>query len=105
MAIAQVFAWHPRPGRLADFITVAQRADKIIRSLGGSTRTLNAAVGAIPGGVLYVIESTDWNTFATLQSKMASDKAWQALLAEVNSTKEPTSDLVSSALYAEVLLG
>ena len=105
MAIAQVFAWKPRPGRTADFFSIAQRADKIIRGLGGTTRTLNATAGGIPGGVLYAIETADWNAYATLQNKMASDKAWQAFLTEVNSMREPTSDLVSSALYSEIPLG
>ena len=105
MAIAQVFAWRPRPGRLADFMTIAQRADKIIRGLGGNTRTLNAAAGAVPSAVLYVIETADWSAFASFQNKMAADKAWQALITEVNATREPTSDLVSSTLYSEIALG
>ena len=105
MAIAQVFVWHPRPGRIADFMAIAKKADKIIRGLGGTTRTLNQAAGGVAGGILYVIETANWNAFGELGTKLQTDKAWQALIAEVNSTDKPTADLLSSSVYSEIPLG
>jgi len=105
MAIAQVFVWHPRPGRIADFMAIAKKADKIIRGLGGTTRTLNQAAGGVPGGILYVIETANWNAFGELGTKLQADKAWQGLIAEVNSTDKPTADLLSSSVYSEIPLG
>ncbi len=105
MAIAQVFLWQPRPGRLADFMAIAKKADKIIRGLGATTRTHNQASGGVPNGVLYVIETADWKAFGDLNTKLQTDKAWQALVAEVNSTNQPTGDMISSAVYSEIPLG
>ncbi len=105
MAIAQVYTWHPRPGRLADFMAIAKKVDKIIRGLGGTTRTLNQTSGGVAGGVLYIIETANWKTFGELAAKLEADKAWQALMAEVNSTDKPTADLISSAVYSEIPLG
>ena len=105
MAIAQVFVWRPRPGRIADFMAIAKRADKIIRGLGATTRTLNQVAGGIAGGIVYVIETANWNAYGDFGAKLQADKAWQALIAEVNSTDKPPGDLVSSAVYSEIPLG
>ena len=103
---AQVLAWRLRPGRLEDFIKIAARADKILRNFGATTRTLNNAVaGDQAGTILYVIECADINAFGALQSRMQTDKEWQAFLAEVDSDRNPTADLVGSSLYAEVAVG
>jgi hypothetical protein len=105
MAIAQVFSYHPRPGRRADFMAIAKRADKIIRGLGATTRTLNQTAGGVAGGVLYLIETANWTAFGDLATKLQTDKAWQALVAEVTSTDKPTVDLLSAAVYSEIPLG
>jgi len=105
MAIAQVFSWHPRPGRIADFMAIAKKADKIIRGHGATTRTLNSVSGGVAGGITYVIETANWKAFGDLEANLQTDKAWQALLAEVNSTDKPTADLISSAVYSEIPLG
>ena len=45
MAIAQVFTYTPRPGATEQFLAIAKRADRIIRGLGGTTRTHSAVAG------------------------------------------------------------
>jgi hypothetical protein len=105
MAIAQVYTWNPRPGALEQFIGIAKRADKIMRGLGASTRTLTSVAGATPNAILYVIETPNWKAHAELSTKLETDKDWQKLMAEVNSTDKPTADLVSSAVYSEIPIG
>jgi len=105
MAIAQVYSWHLNPGRLADFMADAKRVDKIIRGLGGQTRTLNSVSGGTAGAVLYIVEAPDWKAFGDLNAKLETDKNWQALLAELTSTDKPTAELISSAIYSEIPLG
>jgi hypothetical protein len=105
-SVAQVFVWRPRPGRLGDFIKIAARADKILRNFGATTRTLsNVVAGDQAGSVTYVIECSDMNAFGALQSRMQADKEWQAFLADVNSDRNPTADLVGTSLYTEVVVG
>lgn len=105
MAIAQVFTWKPRPGAIEQFLSIAKRADKIIRGLGGATRTLSSVAGANPNAFLYIIETPNWKAHGELSTKLETDKDWQKLIAEVNSTDKPTADLVSSAVYSEIPLG
>jgi predicted RNA methylase len=105
MAIAQVYTWNPRPGALEQFMGVAKRADKIIRGLGASTRTLTSVAGATPNAILYVMETPNWKAHAELSTKLETDKDWQKLIAEMNSMDKPTADLVSSAVYSEIPLG
>ena len=105
-SVAQVMAWRLRPGRFEDFTRIAARADKILRKFGATTRTLNNVVaGDQAGTIIYVIECTDMNAFGALQSRMQTDKDWQAFIAEVNSERNPTADLVGSSLYTEVPVG
>ncbi|MGA7871964.1 MAG: hypothetical protein WCA22_13850 [Candidatus Binatus sp.] len=105
MAIAQVFTWAPRPGAVEQFIAIAKRADKILKGLGATTRTLSAVAGATPNAFIYVIETPNWKVHGELSTKLETDKDWQKLMAEVNSTDKPTADLVSSAVYSEIPLG
>lgn len=105
-SVAQVLVWRPRPGRLADFIKIAARADTMLRKFGATTRTLNNLVaGDAAGTILYVIECADMNAFGALQSRMQTDKEWQAFLAEINSDPNPTADLAGSSLFTEVAVG
>jgi len=105
MAIAQVFTYSPRPGAIEQFIGIAKRADKIIRGLGATTRTLTSVAGPTPNAILYVIETPNWKAHGELSTKLQTDADWQKLVAEVNSTDKPTADLVSSAVYSEIPLG
>ena len=105
MAIAQVYTWHPRPGAVEQFIGIAKRADKIMRGLGATTRTLTSVAGPNPNAILYVIETPNWKAHGELSTKLETDKDWQKLIAEVNSTDKPTADLVSSAVYSEIPIG
>ena len=105
MAIAQVFAYTPGPGATEQFLGIAKRADKILRGLGATTRTLAAVAGANPNALIYVIETPDWKAHGELSSKLQTDKDWQKLVAEVTSTDKPSADLVSSAVYSEIPLG
>ena len=105
MAIAQVYTWNPRPGAVEQFIGIAKRADKIIRGLGGSTRTLTSVAGGAPNAILYIIETPNWKAHAELSTKLETDSDWRKLMSETNSTDKPTADLVSSAVYSEIPLG
>ena len=104
MAISQVFVWHPRPGRIADFMAIVRKADKIFRGLGATTRTLNRVFGGVPGSVVYVVETADWRAFGDFNAKLQADKAWLALIGDVNSTEKTAGDLLSSAVYSEIPL-
>jgi hypothetical protein len=105
MAIAQVFSYNPRPGGLEQFISIAKRADKILRSLGATTRTLSSVAGAVPNALLYVIETPNWKAHGDLSTKLETDKEWRKLVDEVNSSDKPSVDLLSSAIYSEIPLG
>ena len=105
MAIAQVFTYTPRPGAVEQFIGIAKRADKILRGLGATTRTLSAVAGATPNAFIYVIETPNWKEHGELNTKLQTDADWQKLAEEVNSTDKPTADLLSSAVYSEIPLG
>ena len=105
MAIAQVFTYTPRPGATEQFLGIAKRADKIIRGLGGITRTHSAVAGANPNAFIYVIETPNWKAHGEFSTKLETDKDWQKLMAEVTSMDKPTADLVSSAVYSEIPLG
>jgi hypothetical protein len=105
MAIAQVFTYNPRPGGIEQFIAIAKRADKILRGLGATTRTLNAVAGANPNAMLYVIETPNWKAHGELSTKLQTDADWQKLMAEIGSTDKPSADLASSAVYSEIPLG
>jgi hypothetical protein len=59
-SVAQVFSWRVRPGRRKDFMKIAVSADKILRRLGATTRTLDSLAGGEAAGTMtYVIECPD----------------------------------------------
>jgi hypothetical protein len=105
MAIAQVYTFHPHPGRTADFMAIAKKADKIFRGLGATTQTINSVSGGVAGTILYVVETADWKAFGDVAAKLQTDKAWLALAAEMSSTDKPTADLLSSSVYSEIPIG
>ncbi len=91
MAIAEVFTYSPRPGGIEQFLSLAKRADKILRALGATTRTMTS----VP----------NWKTHGELSAKLEADADWRKFLADVNSNDKPAVDLISSAVYAEIPLG
>jgi len=106
MAIAEVLTYRPRPGGTEQFIALAKRADKILRGLGATTRTLNTVVGGpSSNGFVYVIETPNWKAHGEFSAKLENDPDWKKFVAEVNSMDKPSADLVSSALYSEIPLG
>jgi hypothetical protein len=105
MAIAQVFSYIPRPGGVEQFMSIAKRADKILRSLGASTRTLGTVAGAAPNALLYIIETPNWKAHAELSTKLETDKEWRKLVDEVTSNDKPSVDLAASSIYSEIPLG
>jgi hypothetical protein len=105
MAIAQVFSYIPRPGGVEQFMGIAKKADKILRSLGATTRTLSSVAGAVPNSLLYVIETPSWKAHGELSTKLETDKEWRELVDEVSSNDKPSVDLASSAIYSEIPLG
>ncbi|MFZ2062102.1 MAG: hypothetical protein WAU82_13900 [Candidatus Binatus sp.] len=105
MAIVQVFTYNPRPGATEQFLAIAKRADKILRGLGATTRTLSSVAGPTPTALLYVVETPNWKAHGELSTMLETDADWRKFVAEVTSTDKPTVDLVSSAVYAEIPLG
>jgi len=106
MAIAQVFTYAARPGGAEQFMSIAKRADKILRRLGATTRTLTSVAGGpTPNALLYVIETPNWKAHGELSTKLETDSEWSKLVSEFNSNEKPSADLVSSAVYAEIPLG
>jgi hypothetical protein len=106
MAIAQVFTYSPRPGGIEQFLGLAKRADKILRALGATTRTLTSVAGGpAPNAFLYVIETPNWKAQGELSAKLDTDPDWRKFLTDVNSNEKPAVDLVSSAVYSEIPLG
>jgi len=104
MAIAQVFVYRPRPGGLETFLGIASRADKILRRLGATTRTLNSVAGTVTNGCMYVIETPSWKAHGDLSTKLETDPDWRKLVADFSSTDKPSADLVSSAVCSEISL-
>jgi len=103
MAIAQVLTYRPRPGGSEQFLALAKRADKILRGLGATTRTLGSVAGGpVPDAFLYVIETPNWKAHGELSGKFATDPDWLKFIAEMSSNEKPSQDLVSSALYSEI---
>jgi hypothetical protein len=106
MAIAQVFTYRPRPGGIEQFLGLAKRADKILRSLGATTRTLgNVAGGPAPNAFMYVIELPNWKAHGEFSAKLDTDSDWRKFLADVESADKPPVDMISSAIYAEIPIG
>jgi hypothetical protein len=106
MAIAEVFTYSPRPGGSEQFLALAKRADKILRALGATTRTLTSvAGGAAPNAFVYLVETPNWKAYGELSAKLETDPDWRKFLADVTSNENPAVDLISSAVYAEIPLG
>jgi hypothetical protein len=106
MAIAKVLTYRPRPGGTEQFLALAKRADKILKGLGASTRTLGTVIGRpMSNGFIYVIETPNRKAHGEFSAKLENDPDWKKFVAGVNSTDKPSADLVSSALYSEIPLG
>ena len=105
MAIAEVFTYSPRPGGIEQFLGLAKRADKILRALGATTRTMTNVAGGPPNAFLYIVETPNWKAHGELGAKLDADPDWRKFLTDVNSNEKPSVDLVSSAVYAEIPLG
>jgi hypothetical protein len=106
MAIAEVFNYSPRPGGIEQFLGLAKRADKILRALGATTRTMTSVAGGPPANAfIYVVETPNWKAYGELSAKLETDPDWRKFLADLTSNDKPAVDLVSSAVYAEIPLG
>jgi hypothetical protein len=106
MAIAQVYTYSPRPGGIEQFIVLAKRADKILRALGATTRTMTSVAGGpSPNAFMYVVETPSWKAHGDLSAKLETDSDWQKFLAEITSNDKPPVDMVSSAVYSEIPIG
>ena len=106
MAIAEVFTYGPRPGGIEQFLGLAKRADKILRALGATTRTMTSvAGGAAPNAFMYVVETPNWKAYGELSAKLENDADWRKFLGDFTSNDKPAVDLISSAVYAEIPLG
>jgi len=106
MAIAQVFTYRPRPGGIEQFLGLAKRADKILKGLGATTRTLTSVAGGpVPNAFIYVVETPNWKAHGELSAKLETDTDWRKFVAEVSAIDKPSVDLISSAVYAEIPLG
>ncbi len=106
MAIAEVFTYSPRPGGIEQFLSLAKRADKILRALGATTRTMTSVAGGpTANAFMYVVETPNWKAHGELGAKLEADADWRKFLADVNSNDKPAVDLISSAVYAEIPLG
>lgn len=105
MAIAEVFTYSPRPGGIEQFLGLAKRADKILRALGATTRTMTSVAGPAANAFMYVVETPNWKAYGELSAKLDTDPDWRQFLADVTSNDKPAVDLVSSAVYAEIPLG
>jgi hypothetical protein len=105
MAVAQIFVFRPRPGHFQDFMKDAVRADKLVRRAGGKMRAWNAAAGGEPGTIGIVIETADWKAFGEYNARLESDTEWQAFMAEINSRREPSADMVRTQISVELPIG
>jgi hypothetical protein len=106
MAIAEVFTYSPRAGGIEQFLGLAKRADKILRALGATTRTMTSVAGGpAANAFMYIVETPNWKAYGELSAKLETDSEWRKFLADVTSNDKPAVDLVSSALYAEIPLG
>jgi hypothetical protein len=106
MAITQVFTYRPRPGGIEQFMTLAKRADKILRALGATTRTLTRVAGGTEAtAFIYLIETPNWKAHGDLSAKLETDADWRKFVDEVGANPNPAVDMISSAVYSELPLG
>jgi hypothetical protein len=104
-AVAAIFVWRPRPGRLQDFMAVAARAKKIQHRLGAKVRFWNAQFGGEPQAIGVVTETADWKQHGEFAAKLETDSEWLALVAEWASMREPIADLIRSQVNVELPVG
>jgi hypothetical protein len=100
MALAQVAAWRPHPGRYEDFIKVCHEARKIQKGLGAEVRIWQSQVGSNAGTVLYVIQHADGAAYGKFIDKLNAEPAWQQLVASFQ--KNPPAEPVESSLIQEL---
>jgi hypothetical protein len=106
MAVVQRATWKVRPGRTQDFLASVATAKKILERLGARVRVMNQVVGTNAPCTLVIIESADWKAFGERLEKMQSDSEWQAFFASaIGSNRDPSADLIDTALSADVPLG
>jgi hypothetical protein len=105
MAIAAVLLFRPRPGRLSDFMKDVARAGKIVTRCGGEMRVWSSMYGGEPGTVGIVVETADWKAHGDYQAKVLADSEYLAFLAELNSTRDPSADLLGTQVLQEVPVG
>jgi hypothetical protein len=104
-AVATIFIWRPRPGRLQDLMAAAAAGKKVHERLGGQVRAWNSQFGGEPMTLGYVIEHADWKKFGEFTAKLESDREWQTLMAGWTSQREPIADLLGSQVVVETPLG
>jgi hypothetical protein len=100
--VSQVVFLKPQPGRLEAFTRDLEKASKIIKRAGGQFRAWNEVSGPNAGCIAVVVEHNDWKDFGNYMTKLESDKDWQAFLAEINSTKAPNAERLSTGINVEV---
>ena len=101
-SVSEVVFLRPRPGKLEAFMNDVARARRIIASCGGKVRVWNQLVGAEAGTTAVVIETADWEAYGAYNEKLENNRQWQAFLKEINSAKEPNSDLYRTLLHVEI---
>jgi hypothetical protein len=101
-AVSQVLFLKPQPGRLEALMRDLTRASNIIKRAGGQLRAWNEASGPNAGTVAVVVEHSDWKDFGNYMAKLESDRDWQSFLAEINSTKAPNAERVSTSISVEI---
>jgi len=103
--ILQTFVYRARPGQLSRFMKDVDRAGKIVSRDGGKVRHWNTATGGEPGTIVIGVETANYKAFGEYAAKLEADPEWRAFLAEIAGEREPTADLISTAMYVEQPVG
>ncbi len=105
MAVAQVRVIRPRAGHRQDVLNIGARAKRIHERCGGRVRMFEPATGPNVGAFLNVVETSDWKAYGEYRTKLGADPEYRALMAEVQSNRDPVADIVSAEVIEEVSLG
>jgi hypothetical protein len=104
MAIAQVRVIRPRPARRQDLLNTLTRTKRLHERCGGKVRLFEPATGPNVGAVLQVIETSDWKAYGDYRTKIQADPDFRAVMAEIQSNRDPVADIVSAEVIEEVSL-
>lgn len=107
MAVLGITQWKIRPGKGQEFLENCAKAKAIQERLGA--QSIRVFMGTFAGPntnvVSYAIEHENAEAQGAFADKLGSDPEWQDFWQGVNSTADPSAEMISNSLAVEVALG